>query len=344
MLSLPLSPTKQWFFATNEIIQYAVELSTPRHADAFIDFVTKSVSACHLRSDGVNLIYDSTPLSVTAIPPSLHSARDASIWAGTSNLPVFSHRLATIAARDTLVVLSVTHSLADGVSFLHLTRRFLSGEIERAPTFPISLDDRLKNELTGPIDANQHISDVSRLSTLLWSDTIEPNLPDDVRCEYQFVELPPNAFQCYDSMKNKLIGFTDALWRSSVLACAAMNPIQRNFGTSTCVNMRTFINDTSIGNIFSPLCVIADQVSDQTTIGELEKRLRSDFTKKIKQKAYLSSLKATLNGYQFPATRTALTDVSNVEIFQIEYPLVDLWIQQTMKSREISSKVSSWIS
>jgi hypothetical protein len=235
----------------------------------------------------------------------------------------------------------VSHSLADGVSFLHLTDRFLRGKIESAPTFPITLDDRLKAELDSPsIDTNRHISDVSRLSNVHWSDTIDPNLPEDVRCEYQFVELPPNAFQCYDSRRNKLIGFTDAVWRSSALACAAMNESQRTFGVSTCVNMRPFINDTSIGNLFVPLCVVADHVSDQTTIEELDKRLRDDFTTKINQKVYLSALKATLNGYQMPSTRTAFPDVSNVGVFKIADPIRDLWVQQTMKSREIEGLVA----
>lgn len=225
--------------------------------------------------------------------------------------------------------------MSDGVSFLDLTRRFLRGEIESAPTFPINLDDRLKNELAKPIDVRKHISDLSRLSNIQWSDTTELNLPEDVRCEYQSVELPPNALRCYDSRKNRLVGFSDALWRSAVLACAAMNPSQRNFGTSTVVNMRPFINDTSIGNLVTQICVIADQVSDQTTIEELERRLRQDFTTKINQKRYLASLKAILNGYQMPPTRTAFPDTSNVGIFQIADPVVDLWIQQTMKSRPI---------
>jgi hypothetical protein len=93
MIWRPIFPYEKWFFSTNEVIQYAVDLATPRHADGFIDYLLKSVAACHLKTDGVSCIHDSTDLPISKIPESVRTARDAAIWAGRSNIPDFSHRL-----------------------------------------------------------------------------------------------------------------------------------------------------------------------------------------------------------------------------------------------------------
>jgi hypothetical protein len=344
MLSRPLSAFEKWFFDTNEVVQYAVTLATARHADEFIDFLTKSVSACHLRSDGESVIHDATPLPVTKLPSSLRTARDAAIWAGTSNLPTYSNRLASIAARDNLVVLSTCHSFTDGVSLLHLTNDFLHGKVaEPTSTLPIPLEARFQDELSGPIDVSRHLADVGKRSSIPWSEKVDAKLPEDVRCDYQFVELPASAFQCFDREKNRVAGFNDALWRSIMLACAAVSPLEPSFGTITCVNARPFLKSRSekTGNIFVPLCVAADGVTKDTKVGELDRRLRRDFATKIETKEYLASFKASLNGYGTARKKASFADVSNIGIFELAHPIEDVWAQQTMKSRTVEGLVAS---
>jgi hypothetical protein len=106
------------------------------------------------------------------------------------------------------------------------------------------------------------------------------------------------------------------------------------------VNLRPFANVSIVGNVFAPLFVIAKGVSDDVTVAELSQKLRNDFTKKIERKAFLDSLKMSVSGYQTLSKPAAFIDVSNVGNFEIRAPIVDLWLQQTMKSREIEDSLS----
>jgi hypothetical protein len=332
MLSRPVASFEKVFFQTNEVVQYAVELTPPHEVDRMVDYLQQSVPACHLRTDGVTLFYDDRPLPITKIPPSVKSARDAAIWAGSENLPNFKERLATIATSGNLAVLAATHSIVDGVSILHLTDRFLKGTIERPATFPTPVEHFFASDLSAIADTSEYSVDNSHLSVVPWSNFVAPNQREDALCEYQFVELPPSAFQCFDARRGRLVGFTDALWQSAVLACAATGS-SNLFGCSTCVNLRPFGDLPIVGNLFAPLLVIGRNISEDMTVADLSKGLRSDFTEKMKRKGYLTSLKATLNGYQMLEGRTSFVDVSNVGNFEIRAPILDLWVQQTMKSR-----------
>jgi hypothetical protein len=337
MLSRALTPFEKWFFSTNEVVQFGVQLATSRYADQFIDFLDNSVPCCHLRSDGLTLTQEPAPLPISKLPPALRTARDAAIWAGDSFLPTYSQRLASIAARDNLVVLAVNHAFADGVSLLNLADAFSRGVPRVVETgsqgLPVPLEVHLKDELAAPLDVSSHLSDVARHSCLPWSDSV-PALPEDVRCAYQCAELPPTAFQCFDSKRNRLVGFSDAAWRSAILACAALNPSQTGFGTSTCLNMRPFLKENvQVGNIFVPVWVVADGISNETRIEELDRRLRRDFAAKMQQKKYINSFKACLNGIEAPPHRASYVDVSNVGVFELRHPVLDVWAQQTVKSR-----------
>jgi hypothetical protein len=57
-----------------------------------------------------------------------------------------------------------------------------------------------------------------------------------------------------------------------------MNPENATVGCSTCVNVRPFVNVAIVGNVFSPLIVTANGFSDDVTVMDLRRHLRSDFT------------------------------------------------------------------
>jgi hypothetical protein len=118
----------------------------------------------------------------------------------------------------------------------------------------------------------------------------------------------------------------------------ALNLSNPNFGCTTCVDLPPFLNSTSFGKLFGPLCVVANGILENTSIAELDRRLRADFNSKMKSRAYLNALKASLDGFPSPQTRAAAVDVSNVGVFNLPHPITDLWVQQTMKSRAIEGE------
>jgi hypothetical protein len=232
----------------------------------------------------------------------------------------------------------VSHSCSDGISLLHLTDGFPRGRIEKVPILPVALDNRLGSELAQPLDVSRHVAEILSLTSVPWSETVEPGLKEDVRCRYEFVELPASEFQAFDRDQRKLSGFSDTLWRSSILAFAALNSANSHFGCTTCVNLRPFLDIPSFGNCFAPLCVVANDATKEMTVADLDRRLREDFNSKMKQRAYSNSIKASLGGFLGARKGAAFINVSNVGTFHVAHPITDLWAQHTMKSREIEGE------
>jgi hypothetical protein len=48
---------EKWFLDGSNVVQYAVELTTPAQADRMMDSLQQSVGAFHLRTDGATLTH-----------------------------------------------------------------------------------------------------------------------------------------------------------------------------------------------------------------------------------------------------------------------------------------------
>jgi hypothetical protein len=136
------------------------------------------------------------------------------------------------------------------------------------------------------------------------------------------------------------VKLTDVMWRTGILSALAMNPNQTNYACSTWVNVRPEIKDNSIGAVIAPLTIRADATSLDMTVEEFEKLLRRDFSAKIKRKAHIDALKATLGGMPVPKTSGAFLDVSNVGYFPAGGDVVDCWVQQTMTAKRCISALA----
>jgi hypothetical protein len=111
-------------------------------------------------------------------------------------------------------------------------------------------------------------------------------------------------------------------WRSVIGTGQAVNS-QKSYGCFTWVNLRPFIKNNSICHRAGPCSIIAEGVSDQMTVGELERKLRRDFSEKIKRKYCLNGIKSIMDRYRVPKPPNTFFDVSNVGYFQTNGPFVD---------------------
>jgi hypothetical protein len=325
MRSRPLTSYETWFHSA---IQQAAELRTPQLATEFADYLIRSMSGFRLHRDGTTLSLVTSPVTVGTIPSHLKTSREICLWADAGLRPLTNDRLSAIAVRDNHIVLSTTHLCFDGISWILLMKRFARGEFVPQPQFLNPIDQILKDSLSVPLNPLEHVNSRLSMSSMPWNSRREPSLEDDIHSEVLFHDYKPSELKCYDSKTGKIVSFTDALWRSAILTAQAVRS-QKSYGCFTWVNLRPFIKDYSVGCLIGPCSIIADGVSEKMTVGELEQKLRRDFTSKIKRKYYLDGMKSMIDNYPVPKPASAFFDVSNVGSLPIGGPFVDLWGKMT---------------
>jgi hypothetical protein len=295
-----------------------VELSNPRKAAEFIDFAIKSLPTFHLRLDGPNIVFEKTMPEIVKIPERIKTCYDAVQWAEVANRPDETH-LGSIAARDNLVCFSGNHAYFNGVSLIILADRFKRGDLREVTGLPIPVEEYLKDELAKPLDTQAHIESMSKLSTIPWTSHPAQEFPDDTRVGWICDSVFPGEMQCYNPRTAKFANLTDVLWRAGILAAIALRGDKEfskwQFGAHTWVSMRPYAKGAELGNHIAPMTVLAERIAPGSTVKDLEEALRRDFKDKLKKKAWLNSLKASLSGIVVPMYPSARMDISNVGYF-----------------------------
>jgi hypothetical protein len=325
MESRPLTYYETWFASS---IQFAVEMRSARLATEFADYLIRSIAGFRMRRDATALYRQNSPVEVATIPPELKTSRDVTLWADAGLRPLVANRVAAIAVRDTHVALSVNHVAFDGVSFILLMDRFLRGEFQEQPVFPIPVDVQIKDLLAASLNTEEHRAARLRLASLPWTSPRSKTGEDDSHCDFIIGELTPSTVKCYNPKTDRFVGLTDVLWRSSILAAHALHP-QKHYGCFTWVNIRPYIKVDTVGFVVGPCSMIAEGVTDDLTIGEFQKRLRRDFTDKIKRRYWLNGVKLMATDVAMPRLPNSMFDVSNVGYFPIKGPFVDACGQMT---------------
>ena len=337
----PLSEFEQVFAGTDEIVQFAVEVSHPKYVQNVVDILLKGISAFHLRTDGKSLFHTTSPVEVFDMPRSLKTACDAAIWLDREHSPKASERLASIAASDTKVAFAASHLLCDGGFCLRMLSRLTSNIHEVAPLIPRSVENVFAKELADPtLDVQGHIDDVWKLAGINWCDDVEKNLPEDVRCRYIYKFLNVEELSCWDKNKQRFNGLTENLWLSIALSCAAYSNSLEKLGCSTDVDMRQLLKnplDLSLGNCFTAVSVKPAGFTSKMTLGQIAALMREDLVSKKNERGLLATIKGGLGGYTVSPPKFAFVELSHVGRMNLKKPIVDVWLQQTMKSRGVES-------
>lgn len=337
----PLSPFEKLFAETDEIVQFAVEVSHPKHLQNVVNILLKGISAFHLQSDGTSLFHNTSPVEIFDMPRSLKTACDAANWLDREHRPIASKRLASIAVSDTKVAFAASHLLCDGGFCVRMLDRITSNIHEVAPLLPRPVEDVFSKELADPnLDVQGHVNDVWKLARVHWSDEAEKNLPEDVRCRYLYKFLKVEELSCWDKNKQRFNGLTENLWLSMALSYAAFSNTLERLGCSTCVDLRQLLKsppDLSVGNCFSAVAVKPEGFTREMTLGQIGELMRKDLTLKKNSGGFLASVKGGLGGYSVSPPKSAFAELSSVGRMNLKEPIVDVWVQQTMKSRGIES-------
>jgi hypothetical protein len=328
MLSRPLTPYEKWYTNSFLSLQIGVELINPRVATEFANFVIKTLAAFRLSCDGNNFIHHTSPVQVGTIPSSINNARDVAQYTELVGRPNFSERLASIAIRDNFVAMSIAHVSFDGVALIRLFDRFQHGNFEPQSTFPVAVDDILKNELATLVPSTVSNTGPDPLAFVPWSSPLRDS-GDRPRADTLLAELPSPSLTCFNPKTEKFLGLSDALWGAGALTCHAIHPEQSGYGSTMWVSLRGSVTQHELGNLIVPLMIAPEKVSSEMSIGDFEKTFRRDFEMKMKNREWLNELNAMLTTGSKPRSGSSFLDISNVGYFPTTGPFVDFWSQQS---------------
>jgi hypothetical protein len=336
----PVSTFENWFAAASQSIQSAVELTSARKATEFADFAIRCLPSFHLQYDGKNVSYEKRKVEVRKLDPWIKTSYDACQWAETHLLPFRPH-CGEIAIRDNIVTYSASHAFYDGGSMFILADYFRRGIVKEVQGLPIPIDHLLAPEIAKDLDIGPHKACLTKLSTVPWSSPLVKKWPDDIRTDAACSSFLPCQMPIYDPKKGVYQNLTDVIWRSAVLGALTLRGekdfSKLQFGVSTWMNARPFAKVDGVGNLISPMFIVADGLGPSSTVGDLEAAMRRDYKQKMQTGHWKAAMKASLGGLSVPMTKSAYMDVSNVGYFNATEPFVDFWIQQTVGARRCTA-------
>jgi hypothetical protein len=328
-MSRPASPYEKFFFDWNQMVQFAFQISHPRHVGPFVNKLLKALPAFNVRyQDGMFQRIDNPPV-VEQLPVSIKTAVDAEAWA-RANLGVrpMSDRVAYIAANDDVVAVAASHGVCDGGSMNFLANM----RPVKAPQFPFPVDSPFAEEIAklSPERIAKYIADGQRLSWLERSKKVDNAAKF---CGYLAYGFRPDELLCYDKKSRALKGLSEALWGATLLPMLAQTGYEK-IGCGMCVNLRPLVPWKEVGNIYTAIPVVCNRTNDDSmTLAELSEEMRKDFKARVKAKEYIISLKTVYGEFAPGPTRRLTTQLSSVGVIKLDDPVVGFWGGQSSESK-----------
>ena len=343
-----LNSFQKIFINTNEKIQFAVEVNDPKYVPIIIKNLKSSITAFNLRKEEDHFVYDERPIHIYEIPKSIKSSQEACSFISKIDFD-YKDRFAIIAANDNHIAINVSHLICDGGFFVDLFGKLLKQEPVRLKSvFPITTEEVFPNECNKVDEKTilRHKKSFEYLTSLRWSPGYEESLKKvDDKTTAKFV---PIIVKVKDAMfwKNKF-GLTETYWIGLTLSMMAMNgKLDEAFGVSTCVDLRNKMSqeskNPSISQNFSSANIIAKGVSPNITVRDLGKLMREDLQLKQNDGTLFASYKSLFITGQYESNLQPFgyAELSNIGRFPCTGPIVDMWVQNSIKSSNVLSSTT----
>lgn len=349
--SRKLNDFEKVFTLTNEACQFAVETDKTSFIPLLINNFQKSMLGFNLKMQGDYLIYDNQDIQVHPLPNNIQTCQEAANYIDL-NLPInFSKALCNIAANDRIVVVNATHMIYDGGFFVDLFPRLLNQHddenylqlqsprkipITPREIFPSGFSNKNMKELI-----QTHFEDIKHIPYVNRSLKVDTKINPESKCISHSYESKADDYQF---LSNKM-GLTDMYWTFIPLNLMAFdNKMQiPDFGILCCVDFRQFMNKKNINRLvcenFTEINLRIKDVKSNMTVRQVGKLMRDRYNIMKKDGSLFASFIALHDGIPDPGP-ILLAEMSNIGRFQAKPPIVDCWIQQTMKSKYAGSFAS----
>ena len=180
----------------------------------------------------------------------------------------------------------------------------------------------------------RHNEDMKHIPYVKPSSKIDTKIDPEVKCKSHSYESNANDYQF---LSNKM-GLTDMYWTFIPLNVMALNNGLQipDFGIMCCVDFRQFMNKKNINRLicetFTEINLRLNNVRPNMTVRQVGKLMRDRFNEMKKDGSIFASFEAMQEGIP-DLGPILLSEMSNIGRFDVKPPIVDIWVQQTLKSR-----------
>jgi hypothetical protein len=326
-------PGESAYIRAPEMVQLAMKLLSPRDTPHILDGVINATSGLRLRIDGDFLVSHRSPFEVVRLPKVIASAEDACNYLYLNHTPDFRQTLATVGVNEKIVAMNSHHLCADGGFLRYIYEHCADPAFPKrqAPPLPRALTDIWRAPLHGRTAAPPP-DDPQALTRVSWRASPRDRHGNE-KADFAQWNCPVSSLRVYNRKTGKCDGLTERLWIGLALAAHAYNrAISRNFGILTCVDLRHLMPkrelDIDVCNNFIGVSIVANGVTEKSTIKEIGEAMRRNFVEKERKAGGLFTLP--------PGTAeqagSCVVCLSNMGALRIKEPFEDVWMQQTMDS------------
>lgn len=319
-------------------IQLGFEVDGKKYVNQIISSLTRKILGLHMKlsHDGSRIYY------VKETPPIFKIQNFEDIEKASTNFSI-NHkndpytRFGSIGYNDNMVILSVSHSFADGGYFKYVANNILDDTNVVIPShFPYEVQDIFKEKYeksSNDIPFWITNKDVNRIQT---NDKSKLHQATDV-C-YSSVKIPANKLQCYDTKNKKLHSFTNSLWTSYFISSIVHNNNHKSFEIPkfmcipTCTDFRRYLKNQnySICSLFS---IVTPRIciSPKKSLDEIGKEMKIDLNKRMEKDEDFGLLKTNEKDNKIinPNKKIAL-QLSYVGSADIKHPITDVFMGLNM--------------
>ncbi|KAH0795818.1 hypothetical protein GPJ56_000185 [Histomonas meleagridis] len=240
--------------------------------------ISKKAVGCRTLFDGGNYVYTPNECPVFKISDNFPSLESTQSYVATHFTLPESVRLASICYNNDTIILNSNHSSMDG-GYMKLLLNYLTGA--KVPFDPDHyIHESVYDTFSESIHNAQGNADYSSTKIIVKKPKpLKPHLTS----HYIPFDIPINELSTFHNGKCK--GMTDMIWSSVILSVSASNGEFTDSKVMTAVDLRRELKNPSWSNanLDSMISVNANGITKDSSVGEMKRTLRVNFTDKIEK-------------------------------------------------------------
>ena len=343
----PIAENEKWYFLSKTICQMSLQVEKPSFVPGIVEKLKNRTLGLKIKFDGKNFIRVNDEIDVLKLPSSVSTAEEASEWSRKHFFPDFSKRLATIAANDNFISLTVNHAVGDGGYLKNLLNSlsdpYYDNSAEEKLPIPLEsyFEDRIRDAETKGVKVVDN--DLSLTRALTAERKPDARIENALTRSILF-RIDSKDLQCYNQQIKAPKSLTEYLWTSICLSAMAFNKKVSDFGCCTWVDTRSFLpknkqKSLDICNNFSGISAFA-KAKEDSTIASIGREMRIDFDNKYRNNYLFSYLKAAAENEPLLKPKGVGVELSNLGPISIKKPIVDVHFGIQMNSEYVEDLFS----
>ena len=316
--------------------QFALKVKSPELVQSVLRKISKCVVALHSRVEKNKLIIDpTTNIPVFKLPKFNTLEEGCSYMHKHHHLP-YDQALGTVGSNDDTIILNINHMAGDGGYYQYLFNQLKNQDENYFNNLKITeikdQDSLFKKQIESATDIELPPFVDPSNSRIIPRDLMgqTQNLYTVTTSYHSSI----NELPVFDKASGKVHGLTDLHWTFLTLSSCAHN--DKDFSKQNCsiiCDLRRYLTNPDFTNTnhFANLSCRTHATKD-TTVGEMMKQFRADFTRRLNSTELFGFLKKKTIPFDIQVPPGIDIELSNVGRFELGGPFTDVWITSHIAS------------